>query len=107
TAAREPGSRSAAEASSATPENRRTKPLREAPTATGKPSVRKAARWRRSARFPSGLLPKPSPGSTAIFSGETPAVRATAAAAVGGRGGLGVRNWGGPGGGGDRRPACA
>ena len=35
-AASEPGSRSAGPASSATPENRRTKALREAPTATGK-----------------------------------------------------------------------
>src|SRR5262249_35900491 len=65
-AASEPGSRSDAAASSASPEKRRTNPLREAPTPTGYPSDAKARRCRSSRRFPSGLLPKPSPGSTAI-----------------------------------------
>ena len=43
-------------------QKRRTNPFRDAPAATGKPSVRNAARCRRSARLPSGLLPKPRPG---------------------------------------------
>ena len=54
----------------ATPENRRTKALREAPTATGKPERRATPPGgAAAARLPSGLLPKPRPGSMAIASG--------------------------------------
>src|SRR5262249_41624580 len=78
-AASDPDSRSETAESSATPEKRRTKALRDAPTQIGNPSERNAGRCRRSVRLPSSVLPKPRPGSIAIASGDTPAATARSA----------------------------
>ena len=66
---------SAAGAPSATPEKRRTNPLREAPTATGNPSDRNAARWRRRVEVAlRRSCRNRGPGRRRSPRGETPAV---------------------------------
>ncbi len=52
--------------------------LRDTPTSTGRPIPTSDLRPRRSARFWSGVLPKPIPGSTQILSSGTPSATANA-----------------------------
>src|SRR5882757_1599426 len=58
------------------------KRLREAPTRMGRPNVRSSPSRASAVMLCSGVLPKPMPGSSTIFSAEIPAVAATSSERV-------------------------